>query len=362
MNDFHDNNFCIILCGGVGHRLWPHSREQRPKQFLDLMGLGASMLQITFRRFACFVPADHIYISTYRDYVPLVREQLPQMAEEHIVAEPVQMGTSPATALTALRIYEANPMANIIVSPADQIILREEDFRQQAQEALCFVGGGSRFVVMGIKPTYPETTYGYVQAAAQMEEGFAPVKSFTEKPGPSYAQLFCDSGEFYWSTGLFLGNVQTFLAAFRQSHPAVEQIVRMIDEGRPVAEREAFVGEQFPRTLHQSLDMLILEHCANVYVQPCTFGWADLGNWDNLYQSSQKDLQENTVLGGRAELYSSHRNLISLPAEKVAFVKGLDNYLIVENGHTLVICPKDDPALLRRMMADARLKYGDDMR
>ena len=362
MSNDTSNHYCIILCGGVGNRLWPYSREDRPKQFLDLMGMGLSMLQLTYHRFSRIVPPQNIYISTYRDYTDMVRIQLPNIQEDHIIAEPVQRGTAPATALTLARIYQANRKASIIVSPADQMIVREDAFRQQVADALAFVEQEDRFVVMGIKPTYPETTYGYIQAGNEVDGDFARVKSFTEKPGPAYAQLFCDSGEFFWSTGLFLGNAQAFLSVFKEFHPAMAQIVHMIDNGDSDRELENYIGEQFPRTLYQSLDMLILEHCANVYVQSCSFGWADLGNWDNLFQVSQKDSQGNAVLNSRSELYNSHGNVVNVPPEKVVFAKGLDNYLISENGNILIICPKDDPALLRRMMADARLKYGNDMR
>lgn len=356
-----NKNYCIILCGGIGNRLWPCSRDTKPKQFLDLFGLGSTMLQLTYQRFARFMPKENIYISTFKKYESIVHKQLPNIKNDHIAVEPVQLGTAPSTALTAALIYRTCPDANVIVSPADQIIMKEEDFQKQVLLGLDFVQRTPNFVAMGVNPTRAETSYGYIQAGNNKIDNFFQVKSFTEKPNFSFAQLFCDSGEFYWSTGLFLWNIKTLLAALNQSHPSMVHLIEMINKGKKREDLLEFIADQYPRNLYQAIDMLILEHNTNVYVQHCSFGWADVGGWNNLYDMSQKDKQGNVILESGTELYNSHNNIICMPHNKVLLAEGLENYIIADGGDVLVICPKDDPAMLRRMMTDAIMKYGNKL-
>lgn len=355
------NDFCIILCGGVGNRLWPYSRNRKPKQFLDLLNLGKSMLQLTFDRISRVLPKENIFIVTQQEYIGIIHEQLPSVTLNHIIAEPVSLGTAPAVALAGVFIYELNPKANIIVTPSDQLILNEEDFRNQIIESLHFVEKYERFVAIGVKPTRPETSYGYIQAGNDIVNNFAKVKSFTEKPNIDFARLFYESGEFFWSTGLFIFNIRSFMKVYGSSHPNVKLLLERIDFGLDHKDVLLFIEEQYPRTLYQAVDMFILEQCPDVYVKVCTFGWADVGNWNNLYDISQKDENGNVALNSMTEMYDSHQNIIRIPQDKVVFVKGLDNYLIAENGNVLIICPKDDPALHRRILTDAKMKYGDKM-
>ncbi len=357
----NENNFCIILCGGMGNRLWPYSRARKPKQFLDLLNLGKSMLQITFDRYSQILPSNNIFIVTQKEFVGLVREQLPSISLRHIISEPVSLGTAPAVALASTFIYETNPHANIIVTPTDQLIFNEDDFRNQITSCLKFVENEERFVVVGVKPHHPETSYGYIQIGKDGIGDFVNVKSFTEKPSLDFARIFCESGEFFWSTGLFLFNIKTYINAYGSTHPNLKLLIERIDFGLSHEDIQKFIEEQYPRTLYQALDMLILEHCPNVYIKVGTFGWADLGNWDNLYDISQKDYNGNAILNSTAELYDSKNNIIRVPQDKVVFVKGLENYLITENGNVLMICPKEDSSLHRRMMTDAKMKYGDKM-
>ena len=352
-----NHNYCIILCGGVGSRLWPYSLSKKPKQFLDIFGLGYTMLQLTYKRFESFIPKEHIFISSYRKYIDLIHQQLPNVPDKNIIDEPVQLGTAPSAALTAAIIYTNDKNANVITSPADQMIVGEEDFRKQVLEGLDFVGKSSNFVAMGVPPTHPETSYGYIQAGNDKIGNFAHVKSFTEKPSAQFAQLFCDSGEFYWSTGLFLWGVKTFINNLSEKHPGMSRFIKLVNEGKSSKELHECVEELFPRNVYEALDMAILEHKENVFVQPCTFSWADVGSWDNLYNIAQKDNQGNVCLDSRAELYDCHNNIISLPQGRLLLAKGMKDYIISENDRVLVICPKNDPALLRRMMTDAQIKY-----
>ncbi len=362
MKDFsNNNNFCIILCGGVGNRLWPYSRTRKPKQFLDLLNLGMSMLQLTFERVSHLLPKENIFVVATKEYLGLIQEQLPSVRQDHIVIEPVSFGTAPAVALAGVFIYEINPKANIIVTPADQLIINEEVFRSQIVESLDFVEEGNRFVAIGVKPTRPETSYGYIQAGSEVIGNFSKVKTFTEKPNLDFARLFYESGEFYWSTGLFLFNLQSFMNVYAEGHPNVKLLLERIDFGLSHSDIQSFIEEQYPRTLYQPLDMFILENCPDVYLNACSFGWADIGNWNTLYDVSQKDENGNAILNSTTELYESQNNIIRVPQDKVVFVKGLENYLIAENGNVLIICPKDDAALHRRIFTDAKMKYGDRM-
>ena len=355
------NNFCIILCGGFGNRLWPYSRNRKPKQFLDLLNLGKTMMQLAYDRFARILPETNIFIVTQKEYVGLVQEQLPQLSQRQIIAEPVSLGTAPSVALASAFIYEINPHANIVVTPADQLILNEEDFRRQVVQCLQFVEQEERFVVIWVKPSHPEPSYGYIQIGSEVIGEFSKIKSFTEKPNIDFARIFCESGEFFWSTGLFFFNIKTYVNAYGKTHPKLKLLIERIDFGLNHDDILSFVEEQYPRTFYQSIDLLILEKCSNVYVKVCTFGWADIGNWNNLYEVSQKDKAGNAILNSTTELYDSKNNIIRVPQDKVVFVKGLEDYLITENGNVLMICPKNDTSLQRRMLTDAKMKYGDKM-
>lgn len=357
----NENNFCIILAGGIGSRLWPYSRKKEPKQFIDLFNMGRTMLQLTFDRFKRFLPVENIFVSTFADYVGLVHEQLPELGMSNIVAEPVQLGTAPATALSAAYVQAVNSKANIIVTPADQVIIRDDEFQTQVERGFRFVGETSNFLALGVKATLPETHFGYIQAGEQTSEGFAQVKSFTEKPSLDFAQFFVDSGEFYWSTSLFLSSAGTLCQALEKDYPDISTVSRMIESGASSDDMEAFVRDRFPRNRYQSLDMLILEHNTNVYILPCTFGWRDVGSWGGFYQVAQKDNHGNVVMQPRSTLYNSHNNIIMTRAEKAVLVSDLDGYILIENDDVIMICKKDDSGQIRRIMTDAEMKFGSEV-
>ncbi|MBP3764403.1 MAG: mannose-1-phosphate guanylyltransferase [Bacteroidaceae bacterium] len=355
------NNYCIILAGGVGCRLWPYSRQQRPKQFLDLFGMGLSMLQITYRRFAKLLPPENIYVSTSAEYVNMVREQLADLPAENVVAEPVQLGTAPATALAAAYINGLHPKANLIISPADQIILREDEFQQQVMQGFRFVEKTPNFLCLGVRAERPETNYGYIQAGevASEEFGFSSVKSFTEKPSLDFARFFVESGEFYWSTSLFMCSMDTWKTAAAHEFRDMAKISEAMHTGAGREETERRINELFPRNRFQSVDLFILEHHTNVFISPCSFGWRDVGNWDGYYQISQKDGHGNVLLSPKTTLYNCHNNIVMASPGKVVLLSDLDDYLVVENDNIIMLCKKDDAQQIRRMMTDAQLKYGD---
>lgn len=357
----NSKNYCIILAGGVGSKLWPISRAEKPKQFLDLFAMGRTMLQMTYDRYSKLVPAENIYVSTYKDYVDLVREQLPEVDVKNIVAEPLQISTVPATALTLMAIVGRNPEANVISAPADQLIYDTFSFEEQMAKGLKFVDETGCFVAVGIKPTRPATSYGYLQVSEEQKDGLMKLKSFTEKPNLDFARLFCESGEFYWNTGIFIWNVNTMLRAMDQDYPEVRKMASLVNGSIVAEDASRLVEHHYSRIRFQTIDLLILEHSDNVFVAPCDFGWADVGSWKNFYDLHQKDSDKNVSMGMRNLLYDCKENLFYSATDKVVVAQGLEGYIVVENDKVLMICKKDDPAMVRRMMNDAKLKFGEDI-
>lgn len=355
------NDYCIILAGGIGSKLWPMSHKAMPKQFRDLFATGRTMLQMTYDRYSRLVPKENIFVSSYKGYADIVRKQLPELPSDQVVLEPLQMSTAPATALTLAHIAARNPEANVISAPADQLVYDRAAFEEQIREGLRFVEREEVFLAIGIKPTRPATSYGYLQASEVTKEGFFKLKSFTEKPNIDFARLFCESGEFYWSTGIFLWNVKTMLQAMQQDYPEIEKMVSLVAGGADVDRYGAIVTEHYPRIRFQSVDLVILEHHDSVYIAPCTFGWADVGSWKNYYDLQGKDAEGNVVGDSRNLVYDCHNNLINVSPNKIVILQDLEGYMVVENEKLLVVCKKDDPAFVRRIMNDAQMKFGDEV-
>lgn len=357
----NSNNYCIILAGGIGSKLWPMSHSSKPKQFLDLFAAGRTMLQLTYDRYAHFVPRENIFISTYKDYADIVRKQLPEVSESQIVLEPLQISTAPAIALTLMHIIARNPNANVISAPADQLVYNHNTFEQQLVEGLKLLDETSDFIAIGIKPTRPATSYGYLQAGEEVKDGYYRLKSFTEKPDIDFARLFCESGEFYWNTGIFLWNAQTMLQLLSSTYPDLEKMASQINGKTDFANYADIVSEQYPRIRFQTIDTLILEHAPNVYIAPCSFGWADVGSWKNYYDLRGKDAEGNVMDNARHLLYSCNDNLLNIASDKVVILQDLEGYMVVENDKVLMVCKKDDPAFIRRIMNDAQMKFGNDI-
>lgn len=357
------NNFCLILAGGLGRRLWPCSVKQKPKQFLDFFGSGRTLLQQTYDRFAAFLPEDNIFISTFSGYRDWVKEQLPNVPDERILAEPVQLSTAPAVAWAACHIAHLNPDANMIVTPTDQQIIHEERFIRDIERGFEFVGKTDGILALGVPATTANTGYGYIQMGEEHEHiGYAHVKAFSEKPDEQFAQMFVDSKEFLWNTGLFLWNLKTFLPRISLFSAPATQLLEMMKAPDFGPEQEAFWLERFyPSATYLSLDLCILERCSNVYVQKCDFGWADIGCWPELHATESKDCDGNAIVNHSKVLCTgSSNNLIYIPDDMVAVVQGLDGYLVAQQGKVLVICKNDDPARVRHMMNEAQLKLGDN--
>ena len=283
------DNYCVIMGGGIGSRFWPFSRESYPKQFLDFFGSGRSLLQMTFDRFAKIIPTENIYIVTNESYADLIKEQLPELAEEQILLEPARRNTAPCIAYAAYHIKACNPEANIVVAPSDHLILKEDVFLRDVQKALDFVKRNRALVTLGIKPSRPETGYGYIQSSDTVVDDFTKVKTFTEKPNLELAKVFMESGEFFWNSGLFVWNVNTILEAFSKYLPDISSRFDLGKDKFNTPEEKAFIQENFPYCLNISIDYGIMEKAHNVYMLCVDFGWADLGSWGSLFDLANKE-------------------------------------------------------------------------
>ena len=356
-----NNNYCVILAGGKGRRLWPCSRSNYPKQFIDFFGVGRTQLQQTFDRMAKIVPADHIYINTNEEYVDLVKEQLPEVSADNILAEPIHRNTAPSMAWTNHRISMMNPNACIIATPSDQAIFNEEAFRENVLEGLAFVAENNHFLTMGVKPTRPEPGYGYIQMGDVYSDNIYHVQSFTEKPERDFAKVFVESGEFYWNTGLFLSNVSYLRECFCKILPPV---LRDYDKKYPefsVETENAYMKETFSSYPNISVDFGILEKPSNVCVMRCDFGWADLGTWHSIYEAMQKGEGDNVIVDSDVLMENCYNTVVKVPKGKLAVLNGLDGFIVAESDNVLLVCKKEDSsALVRKYVNEIQMKKGDE--
>ncbi len=363
------NNYCVIMAGGIGSRFWPFSRNNKPKQFLDFFGTGRSLLQMTVDRFRPVVPIENVLIVTNVIYKELILEQLPELRPEQILCEPARRNTAPCIAYAVARIAALTDKANIVVTPSDHLILQEGDFINAIQTGLAFVEKNDVLLTLGMKPTRPETGYGYIQLeqAPKGEDQQAeyalsgnniyPVKTFTEKPNLELAKVFVESGEFLWNSGMFLWNLQTIQAAFAQYLPEInEKFAAGCDKMATDAE-DAFIQDTFPSCPNISIDYGLMEKADNVCVMSADFGWSDLGTWGSLYELSNKDEHANVSLKCDTAFYDSRNNIVTLEPGKLAVVQGLDGYIIAEADNVLLICRKEDEQHIRQFVNDAGVRF-----
>lgn len=355
------NHYCVIMAGGQGTRLWPMSRKALPKQFHDVLGCGRTLLQLTYDRYCHIVPKENILISTHVDYTELVRQQLPEVPDEQVIHEPAFRGTAPSLANLAYHIRTLNPKANIVIAQSDQLVLNEDKFAELISKGLDFVSGNSKLVVVGIKPTCPETRYGYIQIDGEPEEeSLYKVRTFTEKPEYEFAKIFMESGEFYWNSGLYIWNVQTIIDTMSKHLPdmmkMLDDIYREIPDRAQRRKRGYEVYTSFPNA---SVDMSVMERADNVYVMVGEFGWADIGTWDTLYGTLPKDCDGNVFMGCNTLKYDCHNNMVSLPKGKLLVIQDIDDLVIVDEGNILMVCKRGNEKDIRKFLNDAKMKLGD---
>lgn len=350
------NNYCIIMAGGVGSRFWPFSRNNRPKQFLDFFGTGRSLLQLTFDRVRHLVPAENILIVSNVIYKELILEQLPEINANQVLLEPNRRNTAPCIAYAVNRIKSMTDKANIIVAPSDHLILKELDFLDTIKTGLEFVENNDCLLTLGIKPSRPETGYGYIQID-EGETSLRRVKTFTEKPNADLAQIFYETGEFYWNSGIFLWNLQTITKAFDELLPEVSSKFNAGKEFFNTDKEQAFIDEMYPSCPNISIDYGIMEKAANVHVLCSDFGWTDLGTWGSLYEMSPKDEHENVTLKCQTAFYESENNIVVLPSEKLAVIQDLNGYIVAESDNVLLICKLENEQKIRQFVNDMNVKF-----
>ncbi len=360
--EISDQNYCVILAGGRGRRMWPASRMDRPKQFIDFFGTGRTLLQTTYDRFVRLLPAKNIYICTCKEYLPLVKEQLPELTEMNILVEPVHRNTAPSVAWANMRIKRINPQANIVITPSDQMVMNEEKFARSLETGINYVTENDVLLAMGVRPTRPEPGYGYIQLGdLSCKPDVYSVKSFTEKPEREFATMFMESGEFYWNAGIFISNSCHLTKTFESIFPSVLRNLHVDLPNYTYEEELEYVAQNYPRYPNLSLDYAILEQGRSVYVMKCDFGWADLGTWHAIYECMSKTLDDNVTLDTEVLLDDAKNNIIRLPKGKLGVISGLDGYIIAEEGNVLLICKKEDSsALVRKYVNEVQIKYGDD--
>ena len=343
--------------------MWPCSRDERPKQFLDFFGTGRTLLQTTYDRFSRLLPKENIYICTCKEYLSLVVEQLPDVdSRNNILVEPVHRNTAPSVAWADMRILRRNPQANVIVTPSDQMVLHEDSFVKSMETGLSYVSENDVLLAMGVKPTRPEPGYGYIQLGdLSCKPDVYCVKSFTEKPEREFATMFMMSGEFYWNTGIFISNARHLIVSFEDMFPTVLRNLKFEKPDYTYDEEMEYVVNNYPRYPNLSMDYAVLERGKNVYVMKCDFGWADLGTWHGIYEFMSKAEGDNVVIDSELMIEDSHNNVIKLPKGRLGVISGLDGYIVAEEGNVLLICKKgDSSALVRKYVNEVQMKYGDD--
>lgn len=336
------------MAGGVGSRFWPLSTAELPKQFLDILGTGKTFIRQTFERFIAIAPAENFLVLTNIIYKDIVLEQLPEITEKQILCEPCRRNTAPCILYAAFRIAAQNPNANMIITPSDHLVTAELEFTKVIQNSLDFIADRSVLMTIGIKPSRPETGYGYIQINDDINDGgIVKVKTFTEKPSTDLAKAFVECGEFLWNSGIFIWNVKTILSAFKQFQPDLYSIFEDGEELFNSDDEQPFINEIFPTCQNVSIDYGIMEHSKDVFVHVADFGWSDIGTWGSLYENSVKDIDGNSVVGNNVHCFEMENSIVRQSSNKVVVIEGLKDYIVVDNDKALLICSKNNEQKIR---------------
>lgn len=354
------DTYVLIMAGGVGSRFWPKSRNNFPKQFIDILGIGKSLLQLTYDRFLKICPKENIFILSNEQYSGLVADQLYGLPEGNIIAEPSRNNTAPCIAYASFKISQLNPAAKIVVAPSDHLILNEKVFLDKIEQALDYVKDKDALVTLGISPTRPDTGYGYINYNKEEQDGVHQVLRFLEKPNLEKAQEFLSSGDYLWNAGIFVWSVESILTAL-QKHSS--DIYQLFEKGKPCYNTSAehdFILENYPLSANISIDYAIMEKADNVYTIPGDFGWSDLGTWASLYEVVDKDENNNVFSGHTVNLAETTNCMIQIPKDKVAVIRGLDNYIVVDDGKVLLIYPKAHEQEIKEVSKAIVASCGDE--
>lgn len=357
MNKHH---YVAIMAGGIGSRFWPSSRTAYPKQFLDILNTGKSLIRWTYERYAAFIPAENIFVVTSGEYAGIVKEQIPEMAAENILAEPSRKNTAPCVAYISFKLLQKDPEAALIVAPSDHMILDNENFRNTTLQALDFVTHIKSLVTLGIKPTHPNTGYGYIQhEPLAVADGIYKVKTFTEKPNLELAKTFLASGDFLWNAGIFVWQVKNVVKAFETYQPEMFELFDAEKAHFNTDQESEAINRIYPLCTNVSIDFAIMEKAENVYVMPSSFGWSDLGTWNSAYDNLEKDYLGNAVAGKNVIVIDATRCMVSAPNNKLLLLQGLDDFIIVDTPDVLLICKKEKEQSIKEYVAEVKRNKGD---
>ncbi len=357
------DHFCVIMAGGIGARFWPMSKSSRPKQFIDILGIGKTLLQMTFDRFAKICPSNQIYIVTNEIYRDQVMEQLPGIEPTQVLCEPARRNTAPCIAYANHVILAKNPNATIVVAPSDHIILKEEIFTKNVLDAMQAASQNDWLLTLGVEPSRPDTGYGYIQFVDEEVLPELPklkkVKTFTEKPNLEIARSFLESGDFLWNSGIFIWSLKSINQAFDQHLPEVNELFKEGKGKYSTAEEFAFIKHTYSVCRNISIDYGVMEKASNVFVMSVDFGWSDLGTWGSLYDIRKKDDHENAIVGNNIMTYDSKGCIVNMPKDKLVVLQGLTDYIVVEDDNALLICRKEDEQQIRQFVNDIKVEKGD---
>ena len=346
------NNHLVIMAGGVGSRFWPMSTADRPKQFIDVLGVGKSLLQLTYQRFANICPPENIWVVTNRRYAGLVKEQLPEVLEGNILLEPCRRNTAPCIAYVSWKIKSKDPKANVVVTPSDHIVTDEAEFRRVIGLCLRFTADSDAIVTLGMKPNRPETGYGYIKADLTMsslrQRELFRVDKFREKPNLETAMQYIKEKDYFWNAGIFIWSVSTIVNAFRVYQPAISKIFENMLPYYGTSREQELIDKFYPECENISADYAIMEKAEEIFVCPADFGWSDLGTWGSLQMHTKRDLYGNSLIGENIEMYDCHNCVVHTLEERRVVVQGLDNYIIAEKDGTLLICSLAEEQRIRQ--------------
>lgn len=354
------NHYVVIMAGGIGSRFWPMSRTPHPKQFLDILGTGKSLLQQTWDRSKKIVPVENILIVTNAQYRGLVKEQLKGIRPSQILLEPARRNTAPCIAYAAMRIKAKNPDASMVVAPSDHLILKEKEYGDLIRKALNEVEQKDALITLGITPTRPDTGYGYIQFEdVEGDDGVHKVKTFTEKPDLEMAKELVASGEFLWNAGIFVWSVSGILSAFENLMPEMYQIFKEGEDTFATRDEKKFIETAYMQCKSISIDYGVMEKAKNVYTIAADIGWSDLGTWGSLYSYSDKDENGHVIQGKNVLTYDSKNCIVNVPKNKLVVLEGMEDMIVVENDDILLICKQEDEQQIKRIVNDVKVEKGD---
>jgi len=354
------NHYVAIMAGGIGSRFWPMSRTEYPKQFLDILNTGRTLIQSTYDRFVQFIPSDNIFVVTSQQYKHIVISQLPELKVENILCEPSRKNTAPCIAYVSYKIHELNSNANLICAPADHIITDVQSFIKSCVDALHFTSHIKALITLGVQPTNPNTGYGYIQYEQfAVSDNVYKVKLFTEKPDHELARTFVASGDFLWNAGIFVWQTKSIIKAFEQFLPELHEVFDAEKEKFNTPEEGQAIEKIYPQCINISIDYGIMEKADNVYVIPASFGWSDLGTWASAYENLPKDYFENAVAGNNVVVIDAIRNMVHADNKKLIVLQGLDDFIVVDTKDVLLICKMDREQEIKEYVADIKRSKGD---